>query len=95
VAGQSRTLKNFHSYSFDSFDGSSDHFGAKNWLNERKVMYTTYKLSREVKRWLQAKKVLLVVELGLEQAITGDIFNEEFNNHFFPRVVQETKPRKF
>lgn len=58
---------------------------------EEKVIYATYILSREAKRWLQSKNVLLVLELGSEQAITWEIFKEEFCRHFFPEVVLEAK----
>lgn len=59
------------------------------------MVYTTYKLSGEAKRWWQAKKVLLVIELGSEQAITCAILKEEFNRHFSPQVVQQDKAREF
>ena len=38
---------------------------------------------------------MLVVDLGSETAISWDIFKHEFNQHFFSRVVQEVKARKF
>jgi hypothetical protein len=105
---QGCTLKNFCSHNFDGFDGTSDHISVKNWLNDveelleamgcnasQKVPYTAYKLSGEAKRWWQAKKMLFILELGLEQAITWEMFKDAFNKHLFPRVVQETKAREF
>jgi hypothetical protein len=38
--------------------------------------------------------VFLIRELGSEQAITWDMFMDEFNKHFFPRVVQEARLRQ-
>ena len=38
---------------------------------------------------------MLVADLGLETAISWEVFKHEFNRHFFPRVVQETKAREF
>jgi hypothetical protein len=55
----------------------------------------TYKLSGVAKRWWQAKKVLFVLELGSEQTFTWEMFKDAFNKHFFFRVVQEAKARKF
>jgi hypothetical protein len=52
-------------------------------MNEQKVAYTTYKLMGEAMRWWQDKKVVLVTNLGLEIAITWDIFKHEFDRHFF------------
>lgn len=54
---------------------------------EEKVIYAAYILPGEAKRWWQSKNVLLVLELGSEQAITWEIFKEEFHRHFFPEVV--------
>jgi hypothetical protein len=38
--------------------------------------------------------VVLVTDLGLEIAISWEVFKHEFNRHFFPRVVQEAKARE-
>jgi hypothetical protein len=38
---------------------------------------------------------VLVTDLGSETIITWEIFKNEFNLHFFPRVVQEAKAREF
>ncbi len=35
------------------------------------------------------------MDLGLENAITWEIFRDEFLKQFFPRVVQEAKAREF
>lgn len=59
------------------------------------MVYTAFRLSREAKHWWQAKKALLVMELGSKLAITWIIFKDEFNRHFFPRVVQDVKAREF
>jgi predicted adenine nucleotide alpha hydrolase (AANH) superfamily ATPase len=37
---------------------------------EQKVIYTTYKLYKEAKQWLQAKNDMLVMELGGKRCIT-------------------------
>jgi hypothetical protein len=47
------------------------------------VAYTAYKLMGEAMHWWQDKNVVLVTNLGLETAITWDIFKHEFNRHFF------------
>jgi hypothetical protein len=39
--------------------------------------------------------VVLVADLGLENAISWEVFKHEFNRHFFPRIVQEAKAREF
>jgi hypothetical protein len=54
---------------------------------EQKVIYAAYKLSGEAKRWWQARKMLLMMELGADQSISWATFKEEFHSHFFPRVV--------
>jgi hypothetical protein len=41
------------------------------------------------------KKVVLVPDLGLEIAISWEVFKHKFNRHFFPRVMQEAKAREF
>ena len=38
---------------------------------------------------------MLVVDLGMETAISWEVFKHEFNQHFFPRVVQKAKAREF
>jgi hypothetical protein len=96
------SLKNFYSHHSESFDRIGDLISAENWLNnmeellatlgcknEQKVAYTSYRLTREAKRWWQDKKTMLFVDLGLEIAISWDVFKQEFNRHFFPQVVQE------
>jgi hypothetical protein len=93
-------LKDFCSHHLESFDEKGDHTSAENWLNnveellatlgctnEQKVPYVAYKLIGEAKRWWQDKKVVLIADLGLETAISWEVFKHEFNRHFFPRVV--------
>jgi hypothetical protein len=73
------SLKDFYSHHSASFNGRDDHIHAENWLNdmeellatlgclnEQKVAYAAYKLTREAKHWWQDKKVVLVTELGSE-----------------------------
>jgi hypothetical protein len=84
------------------------HVTAENWLNDMEefleatrctdsenVPYTTFKLFGEAKRQWQAKKALLILELGSEQAITWEMFKDEFNKHFFHILVQEVKAKEF
>jgi hypothetical protein len=98
------SLKDFYSHHSKSFDGRGDHISAENWLNDleellatfectndQKVAYTAYKLTGEAKHWWQDKKVVLVADLGSETSIPWEVFKHEFNQHFFPRVVQEAK----
>jgi hypothetical protein len=82
VEGTRCSLKDFCSHHSESFDGKGDHTSAKNWLNDvellgtlgctnkQKVAYAAYKLTGEAKRWWQDKKVVLVVDLGSEIAIS-------------------------
>jgi hypothetical protein len=98
------SLKNFCSHHLESFDGRGNHIHVENWLNdmeellatlgctnEQKVAYATYKLTGESKLWWQEKKVVLVADLGLETAISWEVFKHEFNIHFFSQVVQKAK----
>jgi hypothetical protein len=39
--------------------------------------------------------VVLVADLGSETTISWEVFKHEFNRHFFPRVMQETKAQEF
>jgi hypothetical protein len=39
--------------------------------------------------------VVLVADLGSKTAISWEVFKHEFNRHFFPRVVQDSKAREF
>jgi hypothetical protein len=77
------SLKHFYSHHSESFDERGDNIHAENWLNdmeellatvgctnEQKVAYAAYKLTGEVKRWWQDKKVVLVAYLGSEIAIS-------------------------
>jgi hypothetical protein len=108
VRGTRCSLKDFCSHHSECFDGRGDHISTKNWLNdvkellatnrctnEQKVAYTTYKLTGEAKHWWQDKKVVFVIDLGSETAITWEIFKNEFNWHFIPRAVQEAKAHEF
>jgi hypothetical protein len=38
---------------------------------------------------------VLVANLGSKTAISWDLSKQEFNQHFFPQVVQEEKVREF
>jgi hypothetical protein len=74
-----------------SFDRKRDPMECENWLTdvkeilrlagctkEQKVQYTAYRLSGEAKHWWTAKKVLLIQELGSEEAISWPRFQKEF-----------------
>ena len=78
------------------FDNRGDHIYAENWLNnveellatlgcrnEQKVAYAAYKLTGEAKGWWQDKKVMLVVDMGSETAISWEVFKHKFNRYFF------------
>jgi hypothetical protein len=54
---------------------------------EQKVASTTYKLSGKAKSWWQARKVLFAMELDAGKFILCDMFKEEFNIQFCPKVV--------
>jgi hypothetical protein len=59
------------------------------------VAYAAYKLMGEAEHWWQDKKVVLVANLGSKIAISWEVFKNEFNWHFFPRVLQRVKAREF
>jgi hypothetical protein len=84
-------FKIFERLSIPMFDGKLGPIEAENWLvdveeilqlarctEEQKVQYIAYRLSGEAKRWWNAKKVLLVQELGSERAISWERFQKEF-----------------
>jgi hypothetical protein len=98
------SLKDFYHHKPDSFDGTGDHISADNWLNDmeellnltsctkrQKVMYTTYKLSGEAKRWWGAQRNLLVMELGAKSAITWTRFKKEFDNRYFLELYEKLR----
>jgi hypothetical protein len=109
IEGTGCSLKDFCSHHSKSFDWKGDHTSAKNWLNdveellatlrctnEQKVAYAAYKLTGKAKHWWQdKKKVVFVADLGSETTISWEVFKHEFNQHFFPRVMQEVKAREF
>lgn len=41
------------------------------------------------------RKEMLLMEMGVGQIISWTRFKEEFNDHFFSKVVQEAKAREF
>lgn len=59
------------------------------------MRYASHRLIGEAKRWWQSKKDLLILELGLEHAITWEICSDEFHKQFFTGVVYEAKDKKF
>jgi hypothetical protein len=69
--------------------------GSTRCTEEQKAVYTTYRLIGEAKCQWQDEKAVLVTKLGSETTITWTIFKNEFNRHFFPRVVLEAKAREF
>ena len=102
------SLKDFCSHHSESFEGRGDHIHAENWLNdveellatlgfmnEQKVAYAAYKLTGEAKRWWQDKKVVLVADLGLETAISWEVFKHEFNWYFFLGLCRRQRHKSF
>jgi hypothetical protein len=49
---------------------------------EQRVKYAAYKFSGEARRWWYAKRNLLVMELGSEEAIMWTRFKEEFYQEY-------------
>jgi hypothetical protein len=49
---------------------------------EQRVKYAVYKFSGEARQWWYAKRNLLVMELGSEEAITWTRFKEEFYQEY-------------
>ncbi|XP_062164965.1 uncharacterized protein LOC133871551 [Alnus glutinosa] len=83
-------FKRFERLNMPMFDGKQGPIESENWLvdveeilqlagctEEQKVQYTAYRLSGEAKRWWNAKKVLLVQELGSERVISWELADEE------------------
>jgi hypothetical protein len=73
-----------------SFERKRDPMECENWLTdvkeilqlagcteEQKVQYTAYRLSGEARHWWTAKKILLIQELGNEEAISWPRFQKE------------------
>jgi hypothetical protein len=84
-------FKRFERLNIPMFHRKQGPIEAKNWLvdveeilqlagctEEQKVQYIAYRLFGEAKRWWNAKKVLLVQELGSERAISWERFQKEF-----------------
>jgi hypothetical protein len=101
-------FKRFERLNIPMFDGKQGPIESENWLvdveeilqlagctEEQKVQYTTYRLSGEAKRWWNAKKVLLVQELGSERAISWERFQKEFLQHYFPKILRDARAREF
>jgi hypothetical protein len=59
------------------------------------VEYTAYRLSGEARHWWTAKKVLLIQELGNEEAISWPRFQKEFLQQYFPKILRDAKAREF
>ena len=63
-------------------------------MEEQKVQYTAYRLSGEARHWWTAKKkVLLIQELGNEEAISWLQFQKEFLQQYFPKILRDMKAR--
>jgi len=98
-------FKRFERLQIPSFDGKRDPMECENWLidteeilrlagctEEQKVQYTTYRFSGEARNWWVAKKVLLIQELGSEEAISWQRFQKEFLQQYFPKFSEMRKP---
>jgi hypothetical protein len=59
------------------------------------MQYTTYRLSSEARHWWTAKKVLLIQELGSEEAISVPRFEKEFLQQYFPKILRDARAREF
>jgi hypothetical protein len=101
-------FKRFERLNIPMFDGKQGPIESENWLvdveeilqlagctEEQKVQYTAYRLSGEAKRWWNAKKVLLVQELGNERAISWERFQKEFLQHYFSKILRDARAREF
>jgi hypothetical protein len=77
------SFKEFYKHSFPMFKGNLNSGEVTDWLasleelllvmdciEEQRVKYTTYKFSREARRWWYAKRNSLVIKLGSNEAIT-------------------------
>ena len=80
--GKCFSFKEFYEHPFPMFKENPNSGEARVWLTkleellqvmdcteEQRVNYTAYKFSREAKQWWYAKRNLLVMELGSEEAI--------------------------
>jgi hypothetical protein len=52
-------------------------------------------LSGEARHWWTAKKVLLIQELGSEEAISWPRFQKEFLQQYFPKILIDAKAQEF
>jgi len=62
---------------------------------EQMVQWTAYRLAGEARNWWVAKKVLLIQELGSEEAISWQQFQKEFLQQYFPKILRDGKAREF
>ncbi|XP_057953308.1 uncharacterized protein LOC131147763 [Malania oleifera] len=85
------------------FSGGADPTVAENWMqeiekiltvlhytDEKRVLYTTYKLIGEAKRWWVATR-LLEEQRPIPVVMTWSRFREVFFNRYFPATVKEAK----
>ena len=93
--GKSCSFKKFYEHHFPMFKENLNFEEARVWLmrleellwvmdyiEEQRVKYVAYKFSGEARRWWYAKRNLLVMELGNEEAITWTLFKEEFYREY-------------
>jgi hypothetical protein len=101
-------FKRFERLHIPPFDGKRDPIECENWLidveeilrlagctEEQKVQYTAYRLSGEARHWWTAKKVLLIQELGSEEAISWPCFQKEFLQQYFPKILRDARAQEF
>lgn len=52
-----------------------------------------YLFKGEVGIWLNAKRQLLVMELGYVGAITWELFKKKFDDRYFPIIVKQQRSK--
>ncbi|XP_057962318.1 uncharacterized protein LOC131153886 [Malania oleifera] len=106
-ADHSCTIEKFTKMNPPAFLGETDLVVAENWMQEiekvlamlqcieeRRVLFATYKLIGEVKRW--STKVKLLEQLrSVPIEMTWDRFKEIFFNIYFPASSREAKVEEF
>lgn len=62
---------------------------------DQKVLYNSYLFQVEAMTWWDAKRQLLIMELGSKEAISWERFEKKFGEHYFPTILRQQKLKEF
>ncbi|XP_057962121.1 uncharacterized protein LOC131153687 [Malania oleifera] len=104
---RSCTIKQFTRMRLLSFSGGADPLVAENWvqdiedilavlscIDEQKMLFVTFKLTGEAKRWGRSTR-LLEEQRPDPVAVTWSHLNEIFFKRYFPATVRSVKAAEF